>query len=114
VDEEQASLLFHALADATRRDILVHALHQEQSVSGLARRYPVSVTAVQKHVAVLEKAGLVHKQRRGREQVVRVEITGLQQASALLDRYEQMWRARVQQMDDILSEEGHGHERHQR
>jgi DNA-binding transcriptional ArsR family regulator len=105
VDEEQASLLFHALADATRRDILVHALHQEQSVSGLARRYPVSVTAVQKHVAVLEKAGLVSKEARGRERLVRGEVRAVRAAARLLDHFEEIWRGRAQRIDALLAED---------
>lgn len=101
---ERADAMFRALADATRRDILSRAIEQEQSVSSLARRYPMSVTAVQKHVAVLEHAGLVHKQRRGREQVVSVQIDEVRRAADLLDRYEQLWRDRIQRMHDILEE----------
>lgn len=101
---ERADAMFRALADATRRDILSRAIEQEQSVSSLARRYPMSVTAVQKHVAVLEHAGLVHKQRRGREQVVSVQIDEVRRAADLLDRYEQLWRDRIQRMHDILDE----------
>lgn len=101
---ERADAMFRALADATRRDILSRAIEQEQSVSSLARRYPMSVTAVQKHVGVLEHAGLVHKQRRGREQVVSVQIDEVRRAADLLDRYEQLWRDRIQRMHDILEE----------
>jgi DNA-binding transcriptional ArsR family regulator len=97
--------VFHALADATRRDIVQVVLDQEHSVSALARRYPMSFAAVQKHVAVLEAAGLVTKKRRGRESLVRGEIERLRDARRMLDALEQLWRGRVAQMDRILAED---------
>jgi DNA-binding transcriptional ArsR family regulator len=97
--------VFHALADATRRDIIRTVLVQEHSVSALARRYPMSFAAVQKHVAVLEEAGLVTKQRRGRESLVRGDIDRVRDARSALDAFEQLWRDRVAQMDQILTEE---------
>ena len=97
--------VFHALADATRRDIVRTVLIQEQSVSALARRYPMSLPAVQKHVAVLEEAGLVTKQRRGRESLVRGDIEWVRNARRALDAFEQLWRDRVAQMDQILAED---------
>jgi len=100
-----ADRLFHALADATRRDIVRRVIETEQSVSGLARLYPMSTTAVQKHVAVLEEAGLVTRRRQGREQRVRAAREGLQRAWALLDVYEQLWRGRVDRMADLLAED---------
>ena len=95
--------MFHALADATRRDIVAVVLAQEQSVSELARRYPMSFAAVQKHVAILERAGLVTKQRIGRRKVVRTNAEGLRVARRLLDRYEQLWRDRIDRMTDMIS-----------
>lgn len=97
--------VFHALADATRRDIVRTVLVEEHSVSALARRYPMSVAAVQKHVAVLEEAGLVTKQRRGRESLVRGDIDRVREARRALDAFEQLWRHRVAQMDAILAED---------
>ncbi|MEZ5207566.1 MAG: metalloregulator ArsR/SmtB family transcription factor [Acidimicrobiales bacterium] len=91
-DDATADKLFHALADATRRDILRCTMHGEHSVSALARRYPMSVTAVQKHVGVLEQAALVTKERRGREQLVRCNIDTIRTAQRLLDEYEQVAR----------------------
>jgi len=96
--------LFHALADATRRDIVRRVLAGEQSISDLARRYPMSMTAVQKHVVVLEKAGLVTKHRSGREQRVTGVFEGLQRAQRLLDAYEQEWRHRFDRIGDLLAE----------
>ncbi|MGF1652167.1 MAG: ArsR/SmtB family transcription factor [Actinomycetales bacterium] len=103
-DAERADRVFHALADATRRDIVAVVLQGEHSVSDLARRYPMSFAAVQKHVAVLERAGLVTKRRHGREQRVSGRVETLRHARGLLDRLEAVWRARVERIDDLLAE----------
>ena len=104
-----ADRIFHALADPTRRDILVQAgPGSEQSVSALARRYPMSVAAVQKHVNVLQNAGLVTKVRRGREQIVRVDPQALHTARLLLDQLEGLWRARMAQFGQVLGEQTKG------
>lgn len=97
--------LFHALADATRRDIVRTALDTELSVSTLARRYPVSLTAVQKHVAVLEQAGLVTKRRHGRETRVVGQMDAIERAQHLLDTLEQVWRGRVDRMQELLAQD---------
>lgn len=96
--------VFHALADATRRDILERVIRAEESVSGLARHYPMSFAAVQKHVAVLERADLVTKQRRGREQVVHADLTAVRRAARLLDAYEELWLHRARKIDEILKD----------
>ena len=107
-DQKQTDRLFQALADATRRDIVAIVLHDEQSVSDLARRYPMSFAAVQKHVAVLERAGLVTKERRGREQLVRGNGDTIRRAHGLLDQLEVVWRERIDRFGTVLthSEEG--------
>ena len=105
---EAVDRLFHALADATRRDIVVAAMAGEHSVSALARRYPMSVAAVQKHVAVLERAHLVTKERRGREQIVRMNIDAIHQASRLLDAIEDLWRGRIDRIGALLADETGG------
>jgi DNA-binding transcriptional ArsR family regulator len=97
--------VFQALADATRRDILTRVIRSGQSVSELARAYPMSFAAVQKHVAVLERAGLVSKTRRGREQIVHGEVEALRRVTRLLDGYEQLWRQRAAGIQNILDEE---------
>ena len=96
--------MFQALADGTRRDIVLRTLGGECSVSALARGYPMSFAAVQKHVAVLEQAGLVSKRRHGREQLVRGEAETLQKAARLLDQLASVWEGRVARMDQLLSE----------
>ncbi len=105
---ERADRLFHALADATRRDIVAVVLQREHSVSALARRYPVSFAAIQKHVAVLEGAGVVTKERRGREALVRGNPDALRDARRLLDDLEQTWRARIERFGDLLADEEEG------
>jgi len=105
VDQADVDQLFHALADATRRDIVRRTLSEQSSVSSLAREYPMSFAAVQKHVAVLERAGLVTKERRGRERLVRTDIDTVQRARMLLDGIEQQWRARIDRIDDLLATE---------
>jgi DNA-binding transcriptional ArsR family regulator len=96
--------LFHALGDATRRDILHRCIAGEPSVSRLADLYPMSFAAVQKHVAVLERAGLVTKERRGREQLVRTDVDAVGRARRVLDELETAWRGRVDRMTDLLAE----------
>ncbi|MBS1877986.1 MAG: winged helix-turn-helix transcriptional regulator [Actinobacteria bacterium] len=103
--EEATDLLFGALADPTRRDILRRAHEGRLSVSALAREYPISLAAVQKHVAVLERAELVSKHRVGRESIVRAESAALERAHAALDRLESEWRGRIERLDRILDED---------
>jgi DNA-binding transcriptional ArsR family regulator len=95
LSERETDRVFQALADGTRRDILVRASRREQSVSALARHYEMSFAAVQKHVAVLERAALVTKRRSGREQIVHGNASTLRDAAALLDSYEQLWIQRA-------------------
>jgi DNA-binding transcriptional ArsR family regulator len=102
--DEEVDRRFHALADATRRDILRRCIRGQPSVSRLADLYPISFAAVQKHVAVLERAGLVTKERRGREQLVRTEGDAVGRTRRVLDELETAWRARVDRMTDLLSE----------
>jgi DNA-binding transcriptional ArsR family regulator len=106
--DEHLDRVFHALADATRRDILVRALDGGHSVSALARRYPMSLAAVQKHVTVLEGAGLVSKQRRGREQLVQSNVEAIRTAQRLLDQLEAAWRGRIARIGAILTDDTHG------
>ncbi|HEX2029079.1 MAG TPA: metalloregulator ArsR/SmtB family transcription factor [Nitriliruptorales bacterium] len=100
--DEAVDQLFHALADATRRDILRRSVEGELSVSRLAQAYPMSFAAVQKHVAVLERAGLVSKERRGREQLVCTDPDAVDRARQALDELETAWRGRVERMSHLL------------
>ena len=96
--------MFGALADHTRRDIVRRAIDGEEGVAELAGHYPMSFAAVQKHVAILERAGLVTKQRIGRRKVVRTNLEGLRVARRLLDRYEELWRGRIDRMTALVAE----------
>jgi DNA-binding transcriptional ArsR family regulator len=102
--DKRTDRLFFALSDGTRRDIVTQTLDRERSVSELGRLYPISLTAVQKHVEVLVEAGLVSKHRRGREQLVRGELDQLRRAHQLLDELEALWRARLERFEDVLNE----------
>src|SRR6266480_1019925 len=102
--DEGVDEVFHALADSTRRDILRRCAGGEPSVSRLADAYPMSFAAVQKHVAVLERAGLVTKERRGREQLVRTDAGAVARARDTLDELETIWRGRVDRMSNLIGE----------
>lgn len=104
--EDRADLVLHALADATRRDIVRSVLAGEHSVTELARRYPMSFAAVQKHVAVLERAQLVTKRTHGRERLVRGNIDAVRDVAELLDELESLWRDRMHRFADVLADSG--------
>jgi DNA-binding transcriptional ArsR family regulator len=95
--------MFGALADATRRDIVRRAIDGDEGVAELASHYPMSFAAVQKHVAILERAGLITKMRIGRRKVVRTDLEGLREVRRLLDRYEELWRGRIGRMTDLVA-----------
>jgi DNA-binding transcriptional ArsR family regulator len=103
--DEAVDRLFHALADATRRDILRRSVEDGLSVSRLADAYPMSFAAVQKHVAVLERAGLVTKERRGREQLVRTDPEAVRRVRQAFDELEATWQGRVERMSDLLAQD---------
>ena len=103
LSDAEVDRIFQARADSPRRDIVRRVLQREQSVSELAERYAMSFAGVQKHVAVLERASLITKQRRGREQLVHGNPDALRQAAQLLDQFEELWRHRVARIDGILA-----------
>jgi DNA-binding transcriptional ArsR family regulator len=104
LSDDEVDRIFRALADATRRDILRRTLAGGASVSQLATAYEMSFAAVQKHVAVLEGAGLVTKESQGRERIVRGNPDTIERARALLNRYEEIWRGRISRLDALLTE----------
>jgi DNA-binding transcriptional ArsR family regulator len=95
--------LFAALADHTRRDIVRRAINAEEGIVELASHYPMSFAAVQKHIAVLERAGLVTKVRIGRRKVVCTNLERLRFARRLLDQYEELWRGRIDRMTELIA-----------
>lgn len=100
--DAEVDRIFRALADATRRDIVRRTLSVSASISELAASYDMSFAAVQKHVAVLEHAGLVSKETHGRERWVTAEPDQIARARLLLARLEGLWRSRFGQLDDVL------------
>lgn len=106
LSDDETDRVFHALAAATRRDILRRTIDGELSVSTLARDYDMSFAAVQKHVAVLEVAQLIVKRAEGRERLVRADPAMIARARALLSRYEELWRSRIARLDALLAEPG--------
>jgi DNA-binding transcriptional ArsR family regulator len=105
LSNDEVDRIFRALADATRRDIVHRTLTEEASISDLADRYAMSFAAVQKHIAVLEGAGLVTKHRRGRERRIRGSPETIRKAQTLLNAYERIWQGRIAQIDALLAEE---------
>ena len=103
VAEERADALFHALADRTRRDIMRRVLAGEHSVSALAAEYDMSFAAVQKHVSVLEKAGLLVKRRSGREQLASGDVAAVRSVASMLTELEQVWRGRIARIDELIA-----------
>jgi DNA-binding transcriptional ArsR family regulator len=96
--------VFGALADATRRDIVRRAIDGDEGISELAAHYPMSFAAVQKHVAVLERAGLVTKRPTGKRKIVSTNVAALANARRLLDHYEELWRGRINRMTELIEE----------
>ena len=103
--EDAADAMFRALADRTRRDILRRILAGEHSVSALAAHYPMTFAAVQKHVAVLERAGLLVKRRHGREQLASGDVEAIRSVASMLGELEQIWRGRIARIDELLKTE---------
>ncbi|OMC09500.1 transcriptional regulator [Mycolicibacter heraklionensis] len=105
LDDDRADALFHALADRTRRDIMRRVLAGEHSVSELAVKYEMSFAAVQKHVAVLEKSGLLTKRRSGREQLACGDVAAVRSVASMLAELEQVWRGRIARIDELIMSE---------
>lgn len=106
-EEDRADALFHALADRTRRDIVRRVLAREHSVSALAASYDMSFAAVQKHVAVLERAGLLTKRRVGREALASGDVEAVRSVAQMLGEIEDVWRGRIARIDDLLATDPH-------
>ncbi len=95
---------FGALADPTRRRILAQLAKGEECVTNLARPHAMSLAAVSKHLIVLEKAGLVRRQRNGRVHSLALEAKPMQEAREWLDRYRKFWEANLDQFEKYLDQ----------
>jgi len=102
-EEDRADAWFHALSDRTRRDILRRVLAGEHSVSTLAASYDMTFAAVQKHVAVLEKAGLLTKRRQGREALASGDVAAVRSVAEMLAELESLWRGRIARIDELIA-----------
>ncbi len=103
-NEDRADALFHALADRTRRDIMRRVLAGEYSVSTLAEKYDMSFAAFQKHVAVLERAGLITKRRVGREALATGDVEAVRSVGSMLIELEAVWRGRIARIDELINQ----------
>ena len=103
--DDEANRIFRALADSTRRDIIRRTLTAPVNVSKLAAEYEMSFAAVQKHVAVLERAGLLTKRRSGRQQLVSGDVAAVRSVASMLDELEAVWRGRIDRIDALLTQE---------
>lgn len=104
MEEEALDITFHALADPTRRAILAQLARGESNVSDLARPFPTTLAAISKHLKVLERAGLIRRERRGRVHALRLEIAPLRAAGGWIEQYQRFWRAQLSALDLYLKE----------
>lgn len=104
-EEQQLDLIFHALADSTRRKILRMVAEKECTVSQLAEPFRVSLNAISKHIKVLEKAGLIDRTVDGRIHRCKMDARPLGQATALIAHYQKFWEDRFDQIEKYLNRE---------
>jgi DNA-binding transcriptional ArsR family regulator len=100
---EHLDEVFGALADPTRRDILAQLALGEATVTEIARRYPVSLNAISKHLMVLEGAGLVARHVEGRTHLMRLEAEPLRNAQRWLEMYRGFWESRLDALEEFLA-----------
>jgi len=95
---------FAALSDSTRRGVLEQLARGETSISDLADRFHMTLTGMRKHVGVLERAGLVVTEKIGRVRVCRIGDRRLEEATAWIEQYHQLWDDRFCELDQIIEE----------
>ncbi len=96
------NLVFQALSDSTRRDIMTQVLSSEQRIVDLTKRYSMSFSAVAKHIEVLVAAKLISKQKKGREQVISVDAESIKATINLLEGYQTLWNERFDRLETVL------------
>jgi DNA-binding transcriptional ArsR family regulator len=99
------NLIFASLSDPTRRDILQRVADQELSVSEVAEPYDLTLAAISKHLGVLEKARLIIKRRKGKQQFVQASPVALRDADEYLRRYKSLWEERFDSLEEFLRKE---------
>jgi DNA-binding transcriptional ArsR family regulator len=105
LEAPQLGPVFHALSDATRRRILLELASGERTVGQLAQPFAISLAAASKHIKVLENAGLIHREVRGRAHLCSLDPGPLESAHEWLSFYERFWTARLDVLDRLLREE---------
>jgi DNA-binding transcriptional ArsR family regulator len=99
----ELSRIFSALADPTRRAILQRLTNRSATINEIAEPFPVSLNAVSKHVMVLERAGLLRREIRGREHYCWIEPHPLREAEAWLRKYERFWEPRLDALEAYVA-----------
>lgn len=105
IADNNLDLIFHALADSTRRAILQRIAGQALSVSEIAKPFNISLAAVSKHLKVLERAGLINRNKEGCTHYLILNAESLATAEEWLTHYQQFWDDRLQSLQDFLEEE---------
>ena len=101
---DQLSTTFAALADPTRRAILARLAEGNATVTELAKPFPVSLPAISRHLKVLERAGLISRDRSAQYRPSSLRAEPLQEASAWMETYREMWESRIDRLDEHLRE----------
>jgi DNA-binding transcriptional ArsR family regulator len=101
---KQLNATFAALADPTRRAILARLAEGEATVTELAKPFPVSLPAISRHLKVLERAGLISRNRSAQSRPSTLRPEALREASAWLETYREMWESRIDRLDEHLTE----------
>jgi DNA-binding transcriptional ArsR family regulator len=105
LDSPQLDTVFHALGDATRRGMLASLALGEKSVGELAEPFAMSFAGASKHVKVLEEAGLIRREVRGRTHICRLEPGPLASADQWLRHYERFWAGRLDALEQLLRDD---------
>src|ERR1700683_714103 len=95
---------FAALSDATRRGVLEQLGRADASITDLAEKFHMTLTGIKKHIGVLEQAGLVTTEKVGRVGTCRLGVRRLEQETAWIERYRQLWDARFDELDKVVDE----------
>jgi DNA-binding transcriptional ArsR family regulator len=95
---------FAALSDVTRRGVLEHLGRSDASITALAEKFRMTLTGMKKHVGVLEEAGLVTTEKVGRVRTCKLGQRRLEEETAWLERYHQLWNSRFDELDKVVDE----------
>ena len=95
---------FAALSDVTRRGVLEQLGRADASITALAGKFHMSLTGMKKHVGILEQAGFVTTQKVGRVRTCKLGLRRLEEESAWIERYRQLWDARFEELDKVVEE----------